>query len=250
MGFLSRLQVIEEKDKSQAVRKLVEDSTPDFDFYLMVILSILMATFGLLAGSETIVIGSMLIAPILHPVLGLSLGVSMSNHKLIRRSIRTIAMAVLFAIGASIVATFLFSFGHFEGIINDTIISRTSPSLIFLAVAVISGFAVTYALVKPELSETLPGVAVSVALIPPLAVIGIGIARFDPSIVSGSVVMFGVNILGILAASMFAFSIMNVHGKEKIAQSTINKEDKRIQMEEKEVKKIEEIKEKVKSESK
>jgi uncharacterized hydrophobic protein (TIGR00271 family) len=243
MGILSRLQVIEEKDKSHAVRKLVEDSTPDFDFYLMVILSILMATFGLLAGSETIVIGSMLIAPLLHPVLGLSLGVSMSNHELIRRSLRTIGMAIIFAIIASIVATFLFSFGHFSEVINGTILSRTVPSLIYLIVAVISGFAVTYALVKPELSETLPGVAVSVALIPPLAVIGIGVAKFDPTIVAGAVVMFGVNILGILAASMFAFSIMNVHSKEKIAQTTIKKEEKRIEMEEQEVKKIENSKE-------
>jgi len=181
----------------------------------------------------------MLIAPLLHPVLGLSLGVSMSNHKLIHRSLKTIGMALIFAIGVAIAATFLFSFGHFEGIINDAILSRTSPSLVFLVVAVISGFAVTYALVKPDLSETLPGVAVSVALIPPLAVLGIGIARFDPSIVAGSAVMFGVNILGIVAASMFAFSIMNVHGEERLAQTTIRKEEKRVEKEKEEVEKIE-----------
>lgn len=206
----------------------------------MVVLSILMATFGLLAGSETIVIGSMLIAPLLHPILGLALGVSMSNHKLMRRSLTTIGKAVLFAVVAAVVATFFFSFGSFEGTLNDTITSRTAPSLMFLVVAVISGFAVTYALVKPDLSETLPGVAVSVALIPPLAVLGIGIAKFDPGIVAGSAVMFGVNVLGIVAASMFAFSIMNVHGKERIAQSVIKKEDKRVEKEEEEIKKIEE----------
>jgi len=243
MSFLSRLQVIEDKDKSHAVRKLVEDSTPDFDFFLMVVLSILMATFGLLAGSETIVIGSMLIAPLLYPILGLSLGISMSNHKLIRRSLKTIGKAIGFAVVAAIVATFLFSFGSFEGEISNNITSRTEPSLIFLIVAVISGFAVTYALVRPDLSETLPGVAVSVALIPPVAVLGIGIAKFDPGIVVGSAVMFGVNVLGIVAASMFAFSIMNVHGKEKIAQSAIKKEDKRVEKEEEEIKKIDEIEE-------
>ena len=231
--------MIHDNDKSRAVRKLVEDSTPDFDFFLLVVLSILMATFGLLAGSETIVIGSMLIAPLLHPILGLALGVSMSNHKLIRRSLKTTGKAVAFAIVAAIVATFFFSFGSFEGALNDTIISRTAPSLIFLIVAVIAGFAVTYALVRPDLSETLPGVAVSVALIPPLAVLGIGIAKFDPGIVAGSAVMFGVNVLGIVAASMFAFSIMNVHGKEKIAQSVIRKEDKRIEKEKERIEKIE-----------
>jgi len=241
MSFLSRLQAIGDRDKSHAVTKLVEDSTPDFDFFLMVVLSILMATFGLLAGSETIVIGSMLIAPLLYPILGLSLGVSMSNNQLIRRSLQTIGKAVGFAVAAAVAATFFFSFGSFDGTINEAIASRTAPSLLFLIVAVISGFAVTYALVRPDLSETLPGVAVSVALIPPLAVFGIGIAKFDLSIVAGSAVMFGVNVLGIVAASMFAFSIMNVHGKEKLAQNAIKKEEKRVEKEEEEIKKIEEV---------
>jgi len=231
MSFLSRLQTIDDSGKTKAVKKLVEDATPDFDFFLLVVLSVLMATFGLLAGSETIVIGSMLIAPILHPIIGLALGISMSNPHLIRRSLSTIWKAGLFAIGAAVAATLFFAFGGESGSLNEIILSRTEPSLIFLMVAVISGLAVTYAMVKPKLSETLPGVAVSVALIPPLAVVGIGIASFDWAVVAGATVMFGVNVLGIVAASMFAFSLMNVHDKQRIAESTIKKEEKRIEKE-------------------
>lgn len=229
MSFFSRLQNVSDSDKARAVRQLVEDSTPDFDFFLMVVLSVLMATFGLLAGSETVVIGSMLIAPLLHPIIGLALGISMSDQTLIRRSTRTVLKAIAFAIGASALATFFFSMSlsGSEGY-TDVILSRTQPSLLFLVVAIISGLAVAYALVRPGLSETLPGVAVSVALIPPLAVVGVGIGVFDWSIVAGSAVMFAINVVGIVGAAMFAFSLMDVHKTKHVAQSTMKKEDERV----------------------
>jgi len=163
MSFISRFQAIDEKQKTRAVRELIEQSTPDFDYFLMLTLSVLMVTFGLLAGSETIVIGAMLLAPLLAPVMGLALGVSMSHHPLIARSFSTIGYSIAFAVGAAIVGAFLFSVGNLNGGINEVILARTEPSLLFFIVAVISGFAVAYTTVRPNLSSTLPGVAVAVA---------------------------------------------------------------------------------------
>lgn len=240
MSFISRFQAIEEKDKTRAVRQLIEDSTPDFDYFLMLVLSVLMATFGLLAGSETVVIGAMLLAPLLAPVLGLALGTSMSHHPLIRRSLYTIGYSILFSVGAAILATFLFSVGNLSGGINSVILSRTEPSLLFFIVAVISGFAVAYASVKPNLSTSLPGVAVAVALIPPLAVFGVGIAFMSQQIVAGSAVMFLINVAGMVFAAMVTFSLMDVHHKRFIAESTIKKEEKRVEEEKEKVKEIEE----------
>jgi len=236
--LLSRLQAVSEVDKTNAVTKLVKDSTPDFDFFFMVILSVLMATFGLIADSESVVIGSMLLAPIMSPILGLSLGLAMSSHKLIYRSLHTMVKAGIFAVVASIVATLLFSFADFS--ISSIIVERTEPSLISFAIAVIAGLAVAYSIVQPSLSATLPGIAVSVALIPPLATVGIGIAHFDIKIASGAIVMFIINVVGIIFASMFAFSLMDVHHKRFIASSTIEEEKERVQEEEAKVEEIDE----------
>ncbi len=239
MSLLSRFRVIDETLKGRAVRQLVEESTPDFDYFLMLVLSAMMATFGLLAGSETIVIGAMLLAPLLAPVMGLALGTSMSHHPLITRSLTTIGSSVLFAVGAAIVGSFLFSVGNLQGGMNEIILARTEPSLLFFIVAVISGFAVAYTAVRPKLSATLPGIAVAVALIPPLSVLGIGIAAVNPTIIAGSALMFLVNTLGIVFAGMVTFSLMDVHHTRYIAETTIKKEEKRLEEESEEIEKME-----------
>lgn len=239
MSFLSRLKYVADADKERAIKELVEDSTPDFDFFFMMTLSVLMATLGLLLGSETIVIGSMLIAPLLHPILSLALGISMSDQNFMRRSTRTIAKAIGISVGASILATIFFDFGSFESGMNSIILLRTEPSLGFLLVAIISGFAVVYALVKPKLSETLPGVAVSVALLPPLAVIGIGLAELNFAVAVGATVMFLINVIGIVAAAMFAFSLMNVHESRNLAAKVVEREKERVEREKEKIEEAE-----------
>jgi len=189
----------------------------------------------MLLDSAAIVIGSMLIAPILHPVLSLSLGVSLSDYKLIGRSFYTLLKAITIGVVSAVIATLFFSDGEYT---TSEIIARTEPNLLFFAIAVVSGIAISYSLVKPDLSETLPGVAVSVALIPPLAVVGIGIAKVDWAVVSGASVLFLINVIGIVFASMISFSLMNVHGKRKVAESAVKREDLKVQQEEKKVKNI------------
>jgi len=230
MNIFSNLRSVSGVDKAKAVQKLITDSTPDFDFFYLVILSILMATFGLLIDSAAVVIGSMLIAPILHPILSLSLGMVMSDYKLISRSLFTIFKSLVFAIAAAFVAT-LFLFSNKPNEIGIEILSRTEPSILYFAVAIISGLAVSYALVKPELNETFPGVAVSVALIPPIAVIGVGLAWLEWWIIAGAFTLFMVNVMGIIFASMISFSMMNLYVKRKIAETTIKKEEKRVEEE-------------------
>ncbi len=241
MPLISRFQAIGEEEKTHAVRELIKQSTPDFDYFFMLVLSVLMATFGLLAGSESIVIGAMLLAPLLAPIMGLALGTSMSHHPLILRSLSTIGYSIAFAVGAALIGSFLFAFGGIGSGVNDVILSRTHPSLLYFSVAVISGLAVAYTTVRPNLSSTLPGVAVAVALIPPLAVFGIGIAMFNPQIIAGSFIMFAINVIGMVFAGMVTYSLMDVHHKRFIAEKTIQKEEERV---EKEEEKVQEIKEK------
>ena len=77
MSVFARFRAVPDKDKASLIRKLVENGTPDFDYFYLIGLSTLMATLGLLLDSSSIVIGSMLIAPLMYPILGVSLGLVM-----------------------------------------------------------------------------------------------------------------------------------------------------------------------------
>lgn len=236
MSFFAHLRSIEDKDKAAVVRKLMESSTPNFDFFYITGLAVLMATFGLLADSPSVVIGSMLIAPVLYPILGVALGLVMSNPSVLGRSIVTLSKSSLMAVGLSAIATLLFAEGSAA---THEVLTRTEPTLLYFLVAVVAGAAVSFSLGQPEWSETLPGIAISVALIPPLAVIGVGVAMFDVGIMAGALVLLLMNMAGIIFAAMVTFSMMNLYEKQNIAESTIKREDEKLQKEQEAIEAIE-----------
>lgn len=224
--MISLFNGLTEHDKSEAVRSLIHDSTPRPAFFLLIGLSVLMATFGLAINNTSVVIGSMLLAPILSPILSLSLGIVMSDSAILLRSAKTILYSGVLGAGLAFVATLFlaYPFGY-------EVMSRTEPSLAYFAIAFVAGFAVAFARVKPDMSETIPGIAISVALIPPLAVIGMGLARFDWHIASGAFMLFLTNIIGIVFATMIVFSLMNFYVKRSIAAATMTKEDRDLKKE-------------------
>lgn len=234
MSIFDHIRAVPEKDKSAAVKTLFEQSTPDFDFFLLVILSVLMATFGLLENSTAVVIGSMLIAPVLFPLLSLSLSVVMSDYSLIGRSATTLLKAGILGVASAFLATLFFGGAD---VVTAEILQRTEPTLLTISIAIVAGFAVAYTLVKPELSATLPGIAVAVALIPPLATIGVGLAIFNWSIVSGATIFLLINVVGIIFASMLVFSLMDLYQKRTIAAKTADSADKAAEKEAEEVQK-------------
>lgn len=218
------------------VRKLLENSTPDFDYFYMVGISVAMASLGLLVDSAAVVIGSMLIAPVLYPLLSFSLGLVMSDYQVLTRSSYTLLKSLGFGLALSILMAVFFGF---EASTTEELLQRTNPSLLYLFIAVFAGLAASFSLAKPQLNETLPGIAISVALIPPLAALGIGIAGLDLSVITGSFVLLVINIIGIVVASMVTFSLMNLYEKRHIAQSTIEKEEEKMQEEQEVVEEIE-----------
>ena len=226
MTLFSRFQAIDENQKASVVRRLMESGTPDFDFFYLAGLATLMATLGLLANNIAIVIGSMLIAPILYPILGVALGLVMSNQGVLGRSLLTLGKAFGLGIGLSAIATLFFGG---EEILTSEVLSRTEPSLILMAVAIVAGLAVSFSLAQPDWSESLPGIAISVALIPPLAVVGIGIAALNLAVVTGALMLLTINVVGIVFAAMVSFSLMNLYEKSNIAESTIKREEERIE---------------------
>ncbi|MCA9363981.1 TIGR00341 family protein [Candidatus Kaiserbacteria bacterium] len=236
MSIFARFQAIDENRKAAVVRKLMQNGTPDFDFFYLIGLSTLMATFGLLLDSPSIVIGSMLIAPLMYPILGVAVGLVMSNWEVFNRSAQTLTNSLMLGLILATVAAFFF--GDQSMYLTHEVLSRTEPTYLYLIVAVIAGAAVAYTLAQPEWNETLPGIAISVALIPPLSVVGIGIAALNAEIIKGAVVILLLNIIGIIASAAASFMMMNLYRKQDVATATIKREDERVREEEEAIEKI------------
>ncbi len=229
--------------KEEAVHKLFEDSAPCYDFYLMLILSGMIITFGLLLNNIPVIIGGMMVAPILSPILSMSMGIIVSDFKLMKRSAQVIFNSVVLIV----VISFFSSLLAVSRDLNQEIVSRAFPNFYYLLIAIFSGVAVSYAIVRPQMSETLPGVAVTVALIPPLASVGIALSLLEWNVVIGSLGLFVINLAGIIFASIIVFALLNFYEVKKAIEKKINSEEKVISktLEQREAENLKELSKKV-----
>jgi uncharacterized hydrophobic protein (TIGR00271 family) len=147
-------------------------SIPSVSFFFLLLLSSAIATFGLLANSAPAVIGAMIIAPLMTPIMGLSYGVIHLNWSQIARSSITVALGVLVVV----VISFLSSRFIDIRVTGTEMFSRAFPTLLDLGVAMAAGAAGAFVMSRESIRNSIAGVAISVALVPPLAVVGIGLA--------------------------------------------------------------------------
>lgn len=189
---------IMEDNKIRAYQKIRQLSKPTLSFYLMVILSTIIASFGLLAGSTAVVIGAMLVAPLMGPIFGIGLGISNNDRKLIKNSIFSELVGIIIAITIAVLIGLIpIRLG-----LGPEILSRTQPTVYDIIIALFSGFAGAYALVEEKIGPALPGVAIATALVPPLAACGICLSLQEWNLAGGAFLLFFVNFLAIeLAAS-------------------------------------------------
>lgn len=233
MGFFVRFKLAGVEEKKRAVARIVKDSTEDFDFFLFIVLSVLMATFGFKLDSAAVVIGSMMIAPLLSPILTVGLSFVVADMRLLLRSSGSLARSALAVVILSAVASLAIMPGGIT--FTDQMLSRIEPSFLYMLVAVVSGIAVSYAMAHAHLNMSFPGVAVSVALLPPLVVTGIGVAALDTVVIAGSFTLFVLNVVGIILASVITFSLMGLQTEYVIAESAVRQEERRIKEEKQKV---------------
>ncbi len=210
-------QKLSETRKAIVINEMAETSTPGFDFFLLIILSCTIASLGLVTNSTAVIIGAMLIAPLMSPILGLSMSSLTGRQVLFRRSVLAILTGSLLAILLAALITFFafrIPYGMPESIPTE-ILSRTTPSPLDLIIALAGGAAAAYALAHPRLTATLPGVAISTALMPPLCVIGIGFAFSSRSIVLGSSLLFLTNLSAISFAGIITFALLGFRPKQE-----------------------------------
>lgn len=182
-------------------RSLWQASVPSFSFYFMLALSGLVATLGLLGNSVAIIIGAMIIAPLMGPIIGMAYSIVVANRRLLRRSTLTVVTGVILTI---LTSTFVASILGLPNIESE-IVSRSNPTLIDLAIALAAGAAGAFAHSRRRIANALPGVAIAVALVPPLSVVGIGLALYKYELAIGAMLLFLTNLTGIIFSGGIVF---------------------------------------------
>ncbi len=183
--------------------KVGDLSAPQRTFYVLTGLSSTIAAFGLIANSTAVVIGAMLVAPLMGPIFGIALAFVTGRRRLLLPSLRAELLGVLLALGTAAVIGLVILRPAF----GTEILSRTQPTLYDVVIALASGFAGALALVDERISPALPGVAIAVAIVPPLATAGLCLAAGDIRLASGAMLLFFANFLAIELAAAIVFSL-------------------------------------------
>lgn len=201
-------------ERIELVERIQSNSYWNFDFMLLIVLSTLIASLGLLDNSPSVIIGAMLVAPLMTPLIGLGLSISQGNHRLVKITLKASSLGFLTAF---VVA---FSIGQLAGNFYEAtpaMEERDWPQMIDLVVAFVSGLAAAYASGRTSLLAALPGVAIAAALLPPVATAGLAMSLGDYYLAFGALLLFGVNIVAIVvsaAVSVWALG-MRYEGKSK-----------------------------------
>jgi uncharacterized hydrophobic protein (TIGR00271 family) len=208
---LSRwVQPLSRERRVEVLETLFQSSSPNFDYYLLIVLSTSIATFGLITNSNAVVIGAMLVAPLMSPILGLSLASVAGEERIFERALAALIWGIVLAIALSTGIGWIshaLPFGVLD-ILPSEVVSRTRPTPFDLGIALAGGAAAAYALAQPQLSAALPGVAIATALVPPLCTMGIGIALRRYDVVIGAFLLFTTNLVAISFSGILVFAAL------------------------------------------
>ncbi|WP_432479944.1 DUF389 domain-containing protein [Nocardioides sp. GXQ0305] len=167
-------------------------------FWVLLVLAAVIASAGVVADSTATVIGAMIVAPLMTPILGTALAIVLADR-------RQLASCLVLVVGASVAVV---AVGFLVGLTipvevvaenNSQVASRVSPKLIDLVAAVATGLVGAFALIRSDVSDTLPGVAIAISLVPPLAVVGLTLESGAGDQARGALLLFGTNVAAIIA---------------------------------------------------
>lgn len=179
----------------------------NWNYWVELLLSAAIATLGLLLNSPAVVIGAMLISPLMGPITASGMGIAVADFYLHIKANVQLFLSAVAVLGFG--AIMLWALGYNAQ--TSELLARTSPNLLDLAIALFSGLAGAMVAVRSQTRKgggisALPGVAVAVALMPPLCALGVGLARnFDWSVANGAGLLFITNALAIEASAFFIF---------------------------------------------
>lgn len=195
-----RREIVGSVDYATVVARVYADAGVSPRYLFMILMSAGIAVLGLLLSSPAVIIGAMLISPLMGPIIGLGFALSIFDWREVRRSLAALALGSVVAV---LFCALVVALSPLQSVTPE-ILARTRPNLFDLLVAVFSALAGTYATIRGR-GETIVGVAIATALMPPLAVVGFGLATGNAPVFGGAFALFMTNLLAIaLSAAIMA----------------------------------------------
>jgi len=163
-----------EEEQLEAQENIATNAQLSFEYLLFIVLSAVVSTLGLINNSAPVIIGAMVLAPLMNPVLGVSLGVVRGEISLLFRGIRTLFIGLGIGFFISAMSAWLIP----EFLLTPEIQSRTNPTLYDLFIGMAAGAGGAMGQARRSVAGVLPGAAIAVSLMPPLCVTGIAFALY------------------------------------------------------------------------
>ncbi len=177
------------------------------NFFVLLLLATVIATFGVISDSTATVIGAMIVAPLMGPIMATAAAIVMGSAQ---RALRSLALVVVGVVSV-ILLSWVLTWGVPNVIIslteNREIASRTAPGLLALVTALASGAAGAYIMLREEIADSMGGVAIAISLVPPLCVVGIALSQGNWDAAGGAMLLFLTNFLAILLAGGIVFLV-------------------------------------------
>lgn len=185
-------------------------------YWLLLVLSAVIASAGVVSDSTATVIGAMIVAPLMTPILGIVLAVVLADAGNLRRCL------LLLIIGAVAVVALSWLVGLFVpfpvvAATNSQVAARVTPRVVDLVAALATGAVGSVALARSDISDTLPGVAIAISLVPPLAVVGLTLESGAPHQALGSFLLFTTNVVAILASGIVVMAFYRAYRAPDLA---------------------------------
>lgn len=199
-----RQDVVGTVNQAAVIAARREDCLLSERYLFMTAMSGGIAILGLLLSSPAVVIGAMLLSPLMGPIMGLGFALAIGDYRWLKESVRALAWGTLMAV---VLCALIVFFSPIQTVTSE-IAARTRPNLFDLLVALFSALAGAYAMIRGR-EGTIVGVAIATALMPPLAVVGFGLATFNWTVFSGALLLFVTNLLTI---ALTAWALARIYG--------------------------------------
>lgn len=204
-------EVLQEAKRSTFVE--INDARRQYSsFFLRLVASSVIATAGIAENSTAAVIGAMLVAPLMSPMIGTTLAATLGLPRAAARTFVQTALGMAVAIASAVAVCALIPVGV-DLATNPQVLSRVSPRLVDLVIALASGFIAALASLRSDIPDAVPGIAISASIVPPLCVVGAALYEGSLSAASGAFLLFVTNFVAILVAGAVVYVLMGLVSK-------------------------------------
>jgi uncharacterized hydrophobic protein (TIGR00271 family) len=184
-------------------------------FFVLLTLATIIATAGIISDSTATVIGAMIVAPLMTPIMATAAALIMGNMRRAVNRLSLVLAGVLTVIFLSWLAGILYP-GVINFTLNAQILGRVSPRMLDLVAALASGAAGAFALSRDDIADSLPGVAIAISLVPPLCVVGLSLSAGEFAAAQGAFLLFLTNFLAIILAGGAVLGILGLNRAAQI----------------------------------